>query len=86
MSRCFCFQAAQRRAKLTFNSLLYDQLAGAAWTEQLILRKQDIAKLLTFTKAPRIVAVISDSVVEAFGEDDIKLFEMRHSTFNLEKQ
>ena len=26
--------------------------AGAAWTEQLILYKQDLAKLLTFTKAP----------------------------------
>ena len=27
------------------------------WTEQLILCKQDIAKLLTFTKAPKIDAV-----------------------------
>ena len=33
------------------------QLAGAAWTEQLILCRQDIAKLLTYTKAPNIVAV-----------------------------
>ena len=56
-SQCFCFRAAQQRAKLTFDSLLYDQLAGAAWTEQIILCKQDLAKLLTFTKAPIIVAV-----------------------------
>ena len=52
-SQCFCFRAAQQRAKLTFDSLLYDQLAG----EQIILCKQDLAKLLTFTKAPIIVAV-----------------------------
>ena len=37
--------------------MLEDQLAGAAWTEQLILRKQDLAKLLTYTKAPKIFAV-----------------------------